>query len=80
MNFATVKRTALTSRDSLGITEQVEMTGNVLSFCADQILMPTPIGSRFVNVRLLPAHSYPRRSWADGNRPSAPSLYSVASL
>jgi hypothetical protein len=68
IKFVMLKRKAAASWDSSGIpfAEQVRMTGDVFRFCAERFLIPSPIGSGLVNVRFLPAHSYPRSDWADG--------------
>jgi hypothetical protein len=63
MNLAMVKRKAATPWKSTGVhfAEQLRTTGNAFRFCAEQILVASPIGSRLTNVRLLPVHSYTRR-------------------
>jgi hypothetical protein len=47
--------------NSLGVTfaGQARMTGDVLRFCAERSLIPSPMASGLVNARFLPAHSYP---------------------
>jgi hypothetical protein len=80
MNLVIVKRKAATSWKSRGVhfAEKLRMTGDAFRFCAEQILDASAIGSRLTNVRLLPAHSYTRRDWADGTRPSA--LFSISGM
>jgi hypothetical protein len=80
MNLVIVKRKAAASWKSIRahFAEQLRMTGNAFTFCAEQILVASPIGSRLTNVRLLPAHSYTRRDCADGTKPSA--LFSISGM
>jgi methylthioribose-1-phosphate isomerase len=73
MNFKMMKRNATASWKNRGaaFAEQLRRARNAFTFCAEQILVPSAVGSRLARVRFLPAHSYTRRHWADGTRPSA---------
>ncbi len=63
MNLVLVKGKAAASWKSLGVhfAEQLRMTASAFRFCAEQILVASPIGSRLTNVRLLPAHLHAQR-------------------
>jgi hypothetical protein len=80
MNWLMVKRETAASWKSLGVpfAEQMRTRGNTFRFCAEQILVASPVGSRLAHVRLLPAHSYKRRDWADGAMSSA--LFSISGM